>query len=410
MAATDGPPEAGSGAGDDTGAGGRSAGDRAAPGARDWFGLGAGQPRPAAPRSRRTGTGPRPGQLSLGDLGDLGAARPGPTPSSPPLAETDGTTLPHVPAPPDGTLIVGRFPPLLPPAPERVARPVTGDAPRPAMPPMTLPPPALPPAEGGPPTLPVYSTQVIERRLVQARPGQTVEVESGEYRGTLTLSVPVHLRCADGEVRLRSTTGPALRVRGCGGTVEGFALTSSFGDAVVVEPGPVRAAGGRADAGGDRLRLVGCVIDGHRDGVRVGTARVRTTLEGCHVSAREGAAVALPEGAVAVVRGGSLRSTVGAGIVGADRVILNLDGVTIAGCGGPGLRLGAAAALWAEDAPLTVRDNHGSGIALGRGGTGSIVGATVTGNGGWGVIAPGGEVTVRGGTVGGNALGDLCLR
>jgi len=272
-----------------------------------------------------------------------------------------------------------------------------------------LPPPALPDEASRDRTLPVYATKELEQRLGRLRGGQTLDVEPGEYRGTLTVRTAVTLRAVGGVVRIRSTTGPAVCLKGCGATLIGLTLRSDHGDAVVVESGAGRSVGLASSAtGGQRLEVVDCEVTGDQGGIVVQTSLVRLGVDGGCVSAGEGSAIRLAERGVAAVAGSRLTSANAHGVAGERDVRLVLIGATIEGCGGAGVRLGAGATLWMDDGePTTITGNHGSGIALGPGATGAITGATITANGGWGIIAPGAELPCRGLTMHGNALGDV---
>lgn len=271
-----------------------------------------------------------------------------------------------------------------------------------------LPPPAAPEDVDRDRTLPVYATKDLELRLGRLRSGGSLEVEPGEYRGTLTIRTAVTLRAVGGEVRIRSTTGPAVCLKGCGATLVGLTLRSEHSDAVVVESGAGRPTATPPGAGDQRLELIDCQISGNQGGVIVQTAQVRLGVDGGSVTAGEGSAIRLAERGVASVAGSQITSANAHGIAGERDVRLVLIGTTIEGCGGAGVRLGGQARLWMDDGDATtITGNHGSGIALGPGGAGAITGATITANGGWGIIAPGSDIIVRGGTIHGNGLGDI---
>ena len=272
-----------------------------------------------------------------------------------------------------------------------------------------LPPPAVPDAVGSDRTLPVYATKELEQRLGRLRSGQTLDIEPGEYRGTLTMRTAVILRAVGGTVRIYSTTGPAVRLKGCGATLIGLNLRSDHGDAVIVESGAGRSVGVASSASdGQRLEVVGCEVTGGLGGIVVQTSLVRLGVDGGGVSAGEGSAIRLAERGIASVAGSRLTSANAHGVAGERDVRLVLIGATIEGCGGAGVRLGAEATLWMDDGdPTTITGNHGSGIALGPGASGAITGATITANGGWGIVAPGADLPARGLTMHGNALGDI---
>ena len=392
----------------------------------DWHALAANAPTTGT-RTRRSTSGrstatSRPGQLSLGAL-RLPRASPEPEPANRAPARPVPVESGCAPTGPSvgerrGVLVAGRFPVTLPgTSPSHssvgVPRPRPGDwdsaGVRSAMEPFTLPAPSAPDDATRDPTIPVFATQLLEQRLGRLRSGQTLEVEPGEYRGTLTIRTPVTIRIAgEGEVRIRSTTGPAVVVKGCGATLVGLTLRSEHGDAVVVESPAGRGAAGGYAQEARHLELDGCRIVAARSGIALGTALVRLGVTRCEIAAGDGPAIRLPEGAVAAIADSRIGSTGGPGIAGESGVTVALSGSRMTGCGGPGLRLGDAAKLWMDDGePSTVADNQGSGIVLGRGSSGAVVGATLTGNGGWGLIAPGGDVTVRGGAASGNALGDI---
>ncbi len=258
-------------------------------------------------------------------------------------------------------------------------------------------------------TLPVYATKELEQRLGRLRSGQTLDVEPGEYRGTLTIRTAVTLRAVGGAVRIRSTTGPAVCLKGCGATLIGLTLRSDHGDAVVVESGAGRPVGTAPSAtSGQRLEVVDCEVSGDQGGIVVQTALVRLGVDGGGVTAGAGSAIRLAERGIASVAGCRLTSANAHGVAGEHDVRLVLIGATIEGCGGAGVRLGVGAMLWMDDGdPTTISGNHGSGIALGPGAKGAITGATITANGGWGIVAPGAELPARGLTMHGNALGDV---
>lgn len=314
-------------------------------------------------------------------------------------------------------LVAGRFPPAAKPTavlkPAGAARLRPGDwqtiGVAPTTKPFELPAPGAPEDAVHDRTLPVLATQILEQRLNRLRAGQTIEVEPGEYRGTLTIRTAVTVRVAgDGEVRIRSTTGPAVVLKGGGVTLVGLTILGDHGDAIVVE-----SPAGRGESGGNprdagHLELDGCRITAARSGIVLGTALVRLGVERCGVVTGDGSAIRLPMGAVASVAGSDISSASGPGISGEAGVTLALSGSTVSGCGGAGLRMGKAASLWMDDGePSSITGNLGSGIVLGPGSQAALVGTTLTGNGGWGLIAPGGEVTVRGGTLSGNALGEI---
>ncbi len=389
---------------------------------RDWHRLAAATP-PVRPRSRRgPAAGARPGQLTLdallADMPSAVVSQAGPmSPPSQLLRIAPFVAAPRAsPSPGNlhgevGKLVTGRFP-----APENMALPVrprpgdwAGVGARPATVAFELPPPAAPEDMGRDRTLPVYATKDLEQRLGRLRGGGTIEIEPGEYRGTLTIRTAVTLRAVGGAVRIRSTAGPALCLRGCGATLVGLTLRSDHSDAIVVESGAGRSPGTTPSGAGDqRLELIGCEVSGDQGGVIVQTARVRLGIDGGSVAAGEGSAIRLAERSVASVAGSRISSANAHGIAGERDVRLVLIGTTIEGCGGAGVRLGDGAKLWMDDGDATtITGNHGSGIALGPGGTGAITGATITANGGWGIIAPGADLTVRGGTVHGNGLGDI---
>ncbi len=391
--------------------------------ARDWHRLAATTP-PVKPRGRRgTVSGPRPGQLVLGDLLAPTTVPTAPplviptAPANPPVRLTPFVTVTGAPpkAPiPDvrrGRLLEGRFPSSEKPGTTGRVRPADwcGVGARPAMVAFELPPPAAPEDADHDRTLPVYATKDLELRLGRLRSGGTIEIEPGEYRGTLTIRTPVTLRALGGEVRIRSTTGPAVCLKGCGATLMGLTLQSEHSDAVVVESGAGRPTGSTPPGAGDqRLELIDCQISGDQSGVIVQTAQVRLGIDGGSVMAGEGSAIRLAERGIASVAGGRITRANAHGIAGERDVRLVLIGTTIEGCGGAGVRLGGQARLWMDDGDATtITGNHGSGIALGPGGTGAIAGATITANGGWGIIAPGSDLTVRGGTIHGNGLGDI---
>jgi hypothetical protein len=266
--------------------------------------------------------------------------------------------------------------------------------------PMDLPPPAIPP-ERPPSGLPVWTGQWLSQRLARLRAGETMDLEAGEYRGTVEIRAPVTLRAA-GPVLLASTTGPAVRVHGCAATLVGLRVDGAHGDGIRVEYAP----SGRG-AAEPRLTLDGCAVTAARVGVDVQTSRVRLTVRGGTVHGGD-AGIVLPENGQATIAGSTIGSERGNGVSGAAGVRLALDGATLDGCGRAGVNLAARAALFADEgAPSTLRDNRGSGIVLGRGSTCALAGATVTGNGGWGVVAPGGDVTLGGSEVSGNARGDV---
>lgn len=387
---------------------------------RDWHALAA-ETGPAGRQTRRRGaarpgTGPNPGQLSFGDLArstdgssapvEVVPIRPaGPEPTRKPASVATGVDR--------GVLVAGRFPPTVKPSPTHRPRP--GDwatvGVEPATKPFELPAPSAWGDDVPDRTLPVFATQVLEQRLGRLRAGQTLDVEPGEYRGTLTIRTPVMIRVAgEGEVRIRSTTGPAVLLRGCGATLRGLTLRSEHSDAIVVESAAGRR--GVAGAGGDaeRLELDGCRITAARSGIVVGTALVRLGVERCGIVAGDGSAVRLPMGAVAALAGSAITSAGGPGISGESGVTVALSGCHISGCGGAGIRLGEAASLWMDDGePSALTGNRGSGIALGRGGRGALHETTLSDNGGWGLVAPDGDVLVRGGSVKGNALGDISV-
>ncbi len=272
-----------------------------------------------------------------------------------------------------------------------------------------LPPPAILDDANPDRTLPVYATKELEQRLGRLRGGQTLDLEPGEYRGTLTIRTAVTLRAVGGTVRIRSTTGPAVRLKGCGATLIGLNLRSDHGDAVIVESGAGRSVGVASSASdGQRLEVVGCEVTGGLGGIVVQTSLVRLGVDGGGVSAGEGSAIRLAERGIASVAGSRLTSANAHGVAGERDVRLVLIGATIEGCGGAGVRLGAEATLWMDDGdPTTITGNHGSGIALGPGASGAITGATITANGGWGIVAPGADLPARGLTMHGNALGDI---
>ena len=399
----------------------QTAADAGSPG-RDWHRLAAAT-LPVKPRGRRPSTsGPRPGQLGLEALfaPETPAARPMVPPVPPPDQPVrPGPFVAAAATSPDrmgsqrtsGKLLTGRFP--APVSPAIPVRPRPGDwsgaGGRPAMVAFELPPPAVPEDIDHDRTLPVYATKDLEQRLGRLRGGATIEVEPGEYRGTLTIRTTVTLRAVGGEVRIRSTTGPAVCLRGCGATLVGLTLRSEHSDAIVVESGAGRPGGGAVSGAGDqRLELVNCAVWGDQGGVIVQTAQVRLGVDGGSVSAGDGSAIRLAERGVASVAGSRITSANAHGVAGERDVRLVLIGTTIAGCGGAGVRLGDRAKLWMDDGEATtITGNRGSGIALGPGATGAITGASITANGGWGIIAPGGDITVRGGTIHGNALGDV---
>ena len=416
----------------DTGIPGAAAGSPPShPDPRDWHALA--EQVSAAPSAgsrssrRRARTGPQPGQLSLGDLAAPASPasserRTGPAPTPMRLDAPRGSAATGVGGgEPRGILVSGRFPATDQPAstlrsgdtpePGNTLRPGdwSGVGVTPGTVAFELPPPALPEDDGRPPTLPVFSSQVLERRLIGLRAGQTVEVESGEYRGTLTIRTPVTLRASGGEVRIRSTTGPAILLKGCGATLTGLTVQSDRRDAIVVESGAGRPPGtSRTRPDDDRLELTDCCVSGAGSGIVLGTALVRLGLDRCVVTAGDGDAIALPFRAVAVIAASEITSRAGHGIAGGSAATLGLVGTTISGCGGAGIRLDANAKLWLDDGEAsTITGNHGSGIALGPNATGALGVATLTGNGGWGLIAPGGDVSVRTATIADNGLGDV---
>lgn len=400
-----------------------SAGERPVPKDRDWHALAA-ESRPAMSRGRRSassrpGSTPKPGQLPFGELA-VPPASPLPVPSSlggsqPVQLNPTGIPAQSAAQGKRGVLVAGRFPVAVDPRPPHRLRP--GDwatvGVQPATRSFELPAPGAPDDGAGDRTLPVFATQVLAQRLSRLRAGQTLDLEPGEYRGTLTIRTAVTIRIAgDGEVRIRSTTGPAVILKGCGAELVGLTLSSEYSDAIVVEsPAGSGLAKGTNVGDGERLELAGCRITAARSGIVVGTTRVRLGVERCEIVAGDGAAIRLPEGAVAAVAESDITSTNGPGITGETGVTLAISGSIISGCGGAGVRLGARASLWMDDGePATIRRNHGSGIALGPGSKGMIVGATLTGNGGWGLIALDGDVSLRSGKMGDNALGDVKLR
>jgi nitrous oxidase accessory protein len=88
---------------------------------------------------------------------------------------------------------------------------------------------ALPPAstlEGRPP---ISQVSALQARVDAARPGATVEVEPGTYRGDLVLDRPIRLRGRGWPILVGSGAGSVVRIRADGVTLEGFDIDGRGG-------------------------------------------------------------------------------------------------------------------------------------------------------------------------------------
>ncbi len=244
----------------------------------------------------------------------------------------------------------------------------------------------------------------LNRRISQARDGQVVTIESGEYRGTLEIHAGVTLRPDDGPVRIWSSSGPAVRIHGRGATLEGLDLLSRNGDAVVIKAGDRR----RPNPGQSQpvVRLLGCTVDGGQSAVTLKTARVRLDVDGGTLLGNGGAAVSLPENGIANLRDVAIESRGEHGVGGGNGVRLGLDGVRITRCARAGIHLGERAAIWGDATPSTISDNLGSGVIVGPGADGNLRGARITGNGAFGIVDPDWGIITTGADLSGNAKGE----
>ncbi|HEV2528188.1 MAG TPA: right-handed parallel beta-helix repeat-containing protein [Thermomicrobiales bacterium] len=244
----------------------------------------------------------------------------------------------------------------------------------------------------------------LNRLVGIARPGQTVLIESGDYRGTLEVHAGITLRPDDGPVRIWSTVGPAVRVHGCGATLDGLELVSRNGDAVVIQSTDVRRTGPSPSE--PVVRLEACTVDGGRAGVVMGTARVRLDVIGGQLSANGGPAISLPDNGTARLADVVVESRGDDGIHGGDGVRLGLDGVTITHCARAGIRLGARAAIWGDARPSTILDNIGTGVVVGADAKGDLRGARISGNGGYAIVDPSRGITLTGADLSGITRGE----
>lgn len=229
----------------------------------------------------------------------------------------------------------------------------------------------------------------LQERIDAAEAGEEIAIAPGVYSECLTLHQHLVLRGTEDGVVLAPAQGPAIALMGCGLTLDRIALKPKTGHGIVIRPA-LRAQ----PATRPIVNLNGCQIEAPGWAVMAMIAAVTVRMDDSTISG-PGSGLSLQVDSALRMESTAISVQNGRGIVAEDRAILQLSGTTIERCGSDGIRLGRESIVWMDrDESVMIRGNGGHGLALGTRSTATLRGTEIVGNGGWGIQAPGCQLTI----------------
>ncbi len=228
----------------------------------------------------------------------------------------------------------------------------------------------------------------LQGRIDAGAPGDTIDIEPGTYRESLTLRQHLTLRATGDGVVIAPPDGPAIALRGCGLTLEGITLRPVTGDGIVVRPG-------EQSRSMPIVSLTDCRVEAPARAIFAMIPAVTVRLIHCALSSATGSGLTLQTDSSVRAEQSTISTRRGRGILADDRAILQLGGTAIERCGGDGIRVGRESIVWMDrDEPVEIRANAGHGLVLGPGSSATLRGTVITTNAGWGVQAPSSQLTI----------------
>ncbi len=228
----------------------------------------------------------------------------------------------------------------------------------------------------------------LQGRIDAAAPGDSIDIEPGTYRESLTLRHHLTLRATGDGVVIAPPDGPAIALRGCGLTLDGITLRPAVGDGIVLRPG-------QQSRSMPIVSLTDCRVEAPDRAIFAMIPAVTVRLFHCAITSEMGSGLTLQTDSSVRTERTTISTRGGRGILADDRTILQIGDTAIERCGSDGIRVGRESIVWMDrDEPVEIRANAGHGLVLGPGSSATLRGTVITTNAGWGVQAPSGQLTI----------------